>query len=123
MEVPGPAAALGDDGVKVLVGADHLGVGAGVCRGGAEEQTVLAHEVEGGHDLLVGAVAAAAVVGVLGALERDAEDDVAHALDVVAERLVNEGGVGEDVEEAVVVGLGQAHDVLLADEVRLSLLP
>ncbi len=116
VEVPGPAATLLDDLVEVLVGADHLGVGAGVGRGRAVEQAVCVHEVEGAHDLLVGPVAAATVVGVLRALKRDAEDDVAHALDLVAEGLVNKGGVGEDVEQAVVVGLGEADDVALADE-------
>ena len=116
VEVPGPAAALLDDLVEVLVGAYHLGVRAGIGRGGTVEQAVFVHEVESGHDLLVGAVAAAAVVGVLGALERDAEDDVAHALDVIAERLVDEGGVGKYVEETVVVCLGELDDVALTHE-------
>jgi hypothetical protein len=63
VEVPGPAAALVDEHLEVLVGGDGLGVGARVGGGGAEEQAVLVHEVEGAHDLLEGAVAAAAVVG------------------------------------------------------------
>ena len=73
-------------------------------------------EVHGAHDLVIGAVAAARVVGVLVALERDGEHDVAQTLDLVAERLVDEGRVGEDVEEAVVVLLGKAQDVLLAHQ-------
>jgi hypothetical protein len=50
------------------------------------------------------------------ALERDGEHDVAHALDVLAELLVHQAGVGEDVELAVVVLLGKAEDVRLAHE-------
>ena len=64
------------------------------------------HQVEGVHDLLEGALAAAAVVDLLIALERDGEDDVAELLDLLAEGLVHQAGVGEDVEEGGVVRLG-----------------
>ena len=73
-------------------------------------------KVHGTHDLVVGALATAGVVGVLVALEGDGEHDVAQALDLVAERLVDERRVGEDVEEAVVVLLGEAQNVLLAHQ-------
>ena len=117
VEVPRIAAALGDDQVHELVGRDALDVGAGIAGGRAVEQAVLVHEVEGIHDLLERALAATAVVdrGLIG-LERHGEDDVTETLDLLAERLVDEAGVGEDVEEAVVVRLGELEDVRLADE-------
>ena len=75
------------------------------------------HEVERVHDLLERAIAAATVVHArfIG-LEAHGEHDVAQALDVPAEDVVYEACVGEDVEEAVVVLLGQLQHVTLADQ-------
>ena len=50
------------------------------------------------------------------ALGRHREEDVAQALNLAAERLVHEGGVGEDVEDAILVGLGELEHVGLAHE-------
>ena len=70
---------------------------------------MLAHEVEGMHDLLEGAVTTAAVVdaGLIG-LERNREHNVTQLGHLRTKLLVHKGGVGKDVEEALVVLLGQA---------------
>ena len=60
--------------------------------------------------------AAAAVVGVLKALDADRDDEVAHALELVAERLVDERAVGEGVEGDVAVLFAQTENVRLAHE-------
>ena len=114
VEVPGPERALLDEHVVVLVRGDSLDVRAGVRRGDAKRDAVGLHEVERGHDLVVVALAAAAVVRLLRALERDGEQHVAQALAIVADLLVDEGAVGIEAEERVVVLLGQLHDVLPA---------
>ena len=91
VEEPGPAAALLDDEVEELVARDALRVLARVGGGGAVEQTVRLHEVEGAHDLLERTVTTAAVIHAgLVALERDREHDVAQALHVLAEPLVHQ---------------------------------
>ena len=64
-------------------------------------------------DLLIHALATAGVVGLLEALQADGGDEVLHPQQILAELLVNEGGVGEGQEGHVVVLLAQGDDVLL----------
>jgi hypothetical protein len=72
------------------------------------------HEVEARHDLVERAVAAAAVVGESSKPSSETENTMLpRRLTVVAERLVDQRGVGEDVEEAVVVLLGQRRTSFL----------
>ena len=77
---------------------------------------MLAEQVHGALDLGVGTLAAAGVGGVLVALGRDSGDEVAHADHVLAERLVDERGVGEAQEDAVRVHLADLDEVVLAHE-------
>ena len=115
VEVPCPERALLDDEVVVLIGSDRLDVVPCVGRGDAEGKAVLAHEVHGSHDLVEAAIATAAVVGILEALEGEREYDVAEALDVVADLLGHERAVREEAEDAVIVLLCELCDILPAD--------
>ena len=114
VEVPLPQRAVLNDEVVVLVGGDVLDVVARIAGRDAKGHAVLSHEVHGANNLVERAVTAATVVGGLEALERHREHDVAQALAVVAELLVDERAVGEEAKDAVVVLLGKADDVLLA---------
>ena len=105
-----------NDEVVVLVGGDVLDVVARIAGRDAKGHAVLSHEVHGANNLVERAVTAATVVGGLEALERHREHDVAQALAVVAELLVDERAVGEEAKDAVVVLLGKADDVLLAHQ-------
>ena len=116
VEVPGEEAALGDEQVEELVTRDDLVVLARVADGHAERDVVFVHEVHRGERLFKMSRAAAAVVGVLKALDADRDDEVAHALELVAEGLVDERAVREGVEGDVAVLFAQAEDVCLAHE-------
>ena len=61
------------------------------------------------------AVAAAGIIGLLGALDGEHEGDVAQLLDLLHDFLGEERGVGVQREEAVVVLLGEFEDILHAD--------
>ena len=116
MEVPDETAALVDDHVKVLVGADGFHIVARVCNGDAVDQAMRAQLVQRVHNLVERTVAAAAVVGILEAFQGDGERDVAQLADLLAELVVDQACVREDVEHAVVVDLCQFQDVLLANQ-------
>ena len=116
VEVPREVAALGDEQIKELVARDDPVVLTRVADGHAERNAVFVHEVHRGERLFKMSRAAAAVVGVLKALDADRDDEVAHALELVAERLVDERAVGESVEGDVAVLFAQAEDVRLAHE-------
>ena len=77
---------------------------------------VFAHEVHRGERLFKMSRAAAAVIGVLKALDADRDDEVAHALELVAEGLVDERAVREGVESDVAVLFAQAEYVRFAQE-------
>ena len=111
VEVPGKVAALGDDEIKERIACDVLAVLARVADGHAERDMVFVHEVHRGERLFKMSRAAAAVVGVLKALDADRDDEVAHALELVAEGLVDERAVREGVEGDVAVLFAQAEDV------------
>ena len=73
-------------------------------------------QVHGVDDLLIGAVAAAGVSGLLEALDADDGHEVLHAQHVLAELLVDEGGVGEAHEDGVVMLLAELNEVVLANQ-------
>ena len=105
-----------DDLVEIRLARDVLPVGAGVAGREAEGQPVALEQGHGVLHLPVDARAAAAVVGLLEALEADGRDEVLHPQHFLAERLVDQGAVGEGEELAVGVLLAQGDDVLFADE-------
>ncbi len=65
-------------------------------------------------DLLIGAVAPAAVGGLLKALDADGGHEVAHFQHLVGKGLVDQGAVGEGQEHAVVVLAADLDEVFLA---------
>ena len=116
MEVPGEHAALLHQHVQELVAGHVLVVAAGVADGYTEGDAVRAHQVHGRQCLGVMTVAAAGIIGVLKAFDADGHHEVAHAQQVLAELIVDQGAVGEGVEGHILVLLAQAQDVLLAHQ-------
>ena len=114
MEVPVEAHAVADEHIHELIACDSLIVSAGVADGGAEQQTVLLHQIHGVHDAIIDAGAAAVIGGIADALDRDEEGHVAHFLDAVAEGLVDQGAVGEQMEHRTLVLGSQLEQILLA---------
>ena len=75
----------------------------------------LFQQLHGLYDLLIDALAPAAVGGLLKApLQRDGGDEVFHPQHVVGKFLVDQGGVGEAQEDAVIVLVAQGNQVILA---------
>ena len=114
MEVPVEANTMADEHIHELIACDSLIVSAGVADGGAEQQTVLLHQVHGVHDAVIDALAAAVIGGIADALDRDEEGHVAHFLDTVAEGLVDQGAVSEQMEHRTLVLGSQLEQILLA---------
>ena len=67
-------------------------------------------------DLLIDAVAPAAVGGLLKALDADGGHKVLHPQHLIGKGLVDQGAVGEGQEHAVVVLLAQLDEVVLAHQ-------
>lgn len=114
VEVPGKVAALGDDEIKELVARDVLVVLARVADGHAERDMVFVHEIHRRERLFKVPLAAAAVVGLLKALDADRDKEVADAQHLLAEGLIDERAVREGMESNVAVLFAQADDVGLA---------
>ena len=114
VEVPVEAYTVADEHIHELITRDGLVVGAGVADGGAEQQTVLLHQVHGVHDAVIDALAAAGIGGITDALDGDEEGHVADFLDAITESLVDQRTVGEQVEHGVLVLGGQLEQILLA---------
>ena len=111
MEVPGKVAALGDDEIKELVTRDDLVVLARVADGHAERDMVFVHEIHRRERLFKVPLAAAAVVGLLKALDADRDKEVADAQHLLAEGLIDERAVREGMEGDAAVLFAQADDV------------
>ena len=109
------SAQIHDQIVKLLAG-DVLVVDAGVAGGDAEGQVVLLQQGHGVGDLVVHTLSTAGVVGLLEALQADGGDKVAHTQHVLAELLVDQGGVGKGEESRIAVLLAQGDQVLLAHQ-------
>ena len=116
MEVePEVGAFLAEHPHKVVAG-HGLEVGTGVADGSAKQNAVLLKQVHGVHDSVIVAVAAAGVVGGGSALNGQHERNVAQPDHLLAERLINEGGVGVDGKLHIVVLLGQLEDISLTHQ-------
>ena len=116
MEEPDEVGAQIDDLVVELLAGDVLVVDAGVAGGDAEGQVVALQQGHGVGDLLVYALAAAGVVGLLKALQGDGGDKVTHPQHILAELLVDQGGVGKGEEGRIAVLLAQGDQILLAHQ-------
>ena len=114
MEEPDEQCAHLDDLIVEGLAADVVEVDAGVAGRDAEGQLVAAQQLHGVNDLLVGAFAAAAVVGLLKALQADGGDEVLHPQHLLTEGLVDQGTVGEGEELTVGVHLADLDQVGLA---------
>ena len=77
---------------------------------------MLLQQGHGVGDLVVHTLSAAGVVGLLEALQTDGGDKVAHTQHVLAELLVDQGGVGKGEEGRIAVLLAQGDQVLLAHQ-------
>ena len=116
VEVPAEQRALLDHPVHVRLGGHGVGVLARPAAGDAERQAVFAKQVHGALDLGVRALAAASVGRALVTLGGDGGNKVAHVDHLLAERLVDEGRVGEAQKGAILVLFTQADEVVLAHE-------
>ena len=116
VEEPDKVRAQINDLVVELLAGDVLIVDAGIAGGDAEGQAMALQQGHRVRDLLIHALAAAAVVGLFEALQADGGDEVLHPQHILAELLVDEGGVGEGQERGVAVLLAQGDDVLLAHQ-------
>ena len=116
VEVPRKDAALADEQIQKFIAGDGLVVFGGVADGHAEGDLVAVHQLHGGQRLLEVALAAAAVIGFLEALDGDGDEEIADPQKLLAEIIIDEGAVGEGVERHIAVIFAQADDVLFADE-------
>ena len=116
VEVPGEDAALADEQIQKFIAGDGLVVFRGVADGHAEGDLVAVHQLHGGQRLLEVALAAAAVIGFLEALDGDGHKEIADPQKLLAEVVIDEGAISEGVEGHIPVLFAQADDVLFADE-------
>ena len=113
VEVPDEVGPHPDELVVVLLRGDGVVVRAGVAGGDAVEELPLMQQLHGVDHLPIGPLAPAAVGGGLVPLQGDGGHEVPHPQHLVSESLVDEGGVGEAEEDAVVVLLAEPDEVLL----------
>ena len=95
---------------------DGLDILTGIADGSTEDDTVLAQQVHGVHDLVEDAFAAAAVVDFAEAFDAEGEAEVADLDDFLAEGIVNEGPIGKGVEFAVRMFPAEFQDVRFTDQ-------
>ncbi len=123
MEHEGQQGALLHDEVDELLGEDLLRVLAGRRQGEAERHAVPLQPVHGRHDLVENAGAATGIGEPPEALDRQAQQRVACLREPPAGGVVDQGAVGEDHVEAVVVPLEQIDDALALGPVGERLAP
>ncbi len=116
VEVPDELGAPLHQLVHKLVRADGIQILTGVAGGDAEGQLFLPEDGHGPQYLLIDALPAAAVGGLLEALQTDGGDKVLYTKHIVRKGLVNKGGVGKGEELAVRMLLAQGDQVLFADQ-------
>lgn len=116
VEVPGEDAALADEQIQKFIAGDGLIILGGVANGNAEGNLVAVHQLHSGQRLLEVALAAAAVIGFLEALDGDGDEEIADPQKLLAEIVIDEGAISEGVEGHIPVLFAQANDILFADE-------
>ena len=116
VEVPRKDAALTDEQIEEFIAGDGLIILGSVANGNAEGDLVAVHQLHSGQRLLEVALAAAAVIGFLEALDGDGHKEIADPQQLLAEVIINKGAVGKGVECHIPVLFAQANDILFADE-------
>ena len=116
VEVPRKDAALADEQIQKFIAGDGLVVFRGVADGHAEGDLVAVHQLHGGQRLLEVALAAAAVIGFLEALDGDGHKEIADPQQLPAEIIIDEGAISEGVEGHIPVLFAQADERLAAGE-------
>ena len=116
VEVEAEVCALIAEETHELIAGNGFDVVAGVADGGAEQDAVLFEQIHRAHNGSIVALPTAGIVGLRGALNGQHEGDVAQTDDFLAERLIDQGGVGVDGKLHIVVLLGQLEDISLAHQ-------
>lgn len=114
VEVPVEAHAVADEHIHEFIAGNSLVVGGSVADGGTKQQAVLFHDVHSVHNALEHAFAAAAVGGIIQALNGQEESHVADFLDFLAESIVDQSTIGEQVEHGALVLGSQLEQIVLA---------
>ena len=102
--------------VNELVGADGVQILAGVAAGQTEGQVLFLQDCYSLDDLLVSAVATAAVGGGFKALDADGWNEVLHPEHLVCKGFVNESGIGEGEELTVAVLFAKGNQILFTHQ-------
>ena len=113
VEVPVEAHAVADEHIHEFIAGNSLVVGGSVADGGTKQQAVLFHDVHSVHNALEHAFAAAAVGGIIQALNGQEESHVADFLDFLAESIVDQSTIGEGKELTVRIFLTDTNQVFL----------
>ena len=116
MEVEAEVCALIAEETHELITGNGFDVVTGVADGGAEQDAVLLEQIHGAHNGSIVALTTAGIVGLRGTLDGQHKGDVAQTDDFLAERFIDQGGVGIDGKLHIVVLLGQLEDISLAHQ-------
>ena len=116
MEVEAEVCTLIAEETHKLIAGNGFDVVAGVADGGAEQDAVLLEQIHRAHNGSIVALAAAGIVGLRGALNGQHKRNIAQTNHFLAERFIDQGGVGIDGKLHIVVLLGQLEDISLAHQ-------
>ena len=116
MEVEAEVCALIAEETHKLIAGNGFDVVAGVADGGTEQDAVLLEQIHGAHNGSIVALTTAGIVGLRGTLDGQHEGDVAQTDHFLAERFIDQGGIGVDGKLHIVVLLGQLEDISLAHQ-------
>ena len=114
VEVPVEANTMADEHIHEFIAGNSLVVGGSVADAGTKQQAVHFHDVHSVNNALEHAFAAAAVGGIIQALNGQEESHVADFLDFLAESIVDQSTIGEQVEHGALVLGSQLEQILLA---------
>ena len=116
MEVPAEADTLLNLHIIELVAGDRLKVRGRIGDRSAEQASVGLQDIHRVHDASEDALAAAQVIYLREALERDGEAEVADLADFLGEIIVDQGTVGVGMESTVMMLLAQLQDVIFTNQ-------
>ena len=114
VEIPAVTASVLDQKIQELVTCNGLEVCSCVADGSTKKQTVFFHQIHGCQNFIENTLAAASVVDLLEAFQRQGEGDIAELLNRLTELLVDQGSIGEAVEFTVMMLFCQTQDVFFA---------
>ena len=115
MEVEAETCTLICDEVKEVVVGYSFNIRSGVADRGSEYDTVFLQKIHSLHNLFVMTFSTTSVVGLRSTFDGEHEGDVTEFLNLLANFLSDEGGVGVDTEEAVIVLLSELEDIVLTN--------